>query len=79
MTGLDRLRFAQPDVGQQVEDLTSGQQPVVGRDQAPEGVDCLASTQDRTATDASPANLGRDGVTRAVRINHFHKVRNMLL
>ena len=37
------------------------------------------ATQDRTATDASPANLGRDGVTRVVRINHFHKVRNMLL
>jgi hypothetical protein len=38
-----RVRFAQPGVGHQVEELTSGQQPVVGRDQAPEGVDCLAS------------------------------------
>jgi hypothetical protein len=37
------------------------------------------ATQDRTATDASPANLGRDGVTGAVRISHFYKVRYMLL
>jgi hypothetical protein len=37
------------------------------------------ATQDRTATDASPDILGRDGVTRAVRISHFYKVINMLL